>query len=426
MYKIVKKKVYYLIEGTARMDKKLNEYAKLVIEVGVNVQKEQVVVIRTPIEGVAFARLLTKHAYEVGAKRVYVEFSDEEIGKMTYQYATEETLGQFPEWETQKYKDYVNQNAAFISISASNPDLLKDIPVSKIATAQRASGKGLSYFRRAISHSDVCWCVVSIPTASWSQKVFPECTDSEVAKNKLWDKIFEVTRINEVDPVAAWKEHIKRLAKRCQFLNEKRIKTLHYTAPGTDLYVELPKGHKWEGGGEYSTKGTYFVANMPTEEVFTMPYKYGVNGTLRATKPLVYGGNLIDNFSFEFKEGKIVHFEAEKGKDILEKLIETDKGTVYLGEVAIVPNSSPVSKANTLFYNTLFDENASCHFAIGSCYPTNIEGGVTMSDEELEKHGGNTSIEHEDFMVGSDKLSIVATTVTGETFEVLKNGEWAF
>jgi len=407
-------------------EKKLNQYAKLVVEVGVNVQPQQIVVIRTPVEGAYFARELTKQAYEVGAKRVYVEFSDEQIGKMTYEYASEETLSQFPDWETQKYEDYVKQNAAFISISASNPDLLKDIPVSKIAAAQKASGLGLMTFRKAVSNSEVCWCVVSIPTDSWSKKVFPECESVEEAKEKLWEKIFVATRMDEKNPVEAWKTHTDYLADKCKFLNNKKIKTLHYTAPGTDLYVELPEGHKWEGGGEYSRKGTYFVANMPTEEVFTMPHKYGVNGTLKATKPLVYGGNLIDDFSFEFKEGKIVSFKAAKGEEMLAKLIETDKGTSYLGEVAIVPHSSPVSKTNTLFYNTLFDENASCHFAIGSCYPTNIEGGAYMTDEELEAHGGNLSMAHEDFMVGGNKLCIKATTIDGETFDVLKDGEWAF
>ena len=407
-------------------EEKLNQYARLVVEVGINVQPDQIVVIRTPIEGAYFARMMTKCAYEVGAKRVYVDFSDEQIGKLTYEYATEETLLEFPEWETAKYEGYVKQNAAFISISASDPDLLKDIPARKIAATQKASGKGLKKFRKATSNSEVCWCVVSIPTDSWSKKVFPNCENVEEAKEKLWDKIFLATRINEDDPVEAWKKHTDYLADRCKFLNEKKIKSLHYIAPGTDLQVELPKGHKWEGGGEYSTKGTYFVANMPTEEVFSVPYKYGVNGTLKATKPLVYGGNLIDDFSFEFKDGKIVSYNASKGKEILGKLIETDEGASYLGEVAIVPFSSPVSKTNTLFYNTLFDENASCHFAIGSCYPTNIEGGVNMNDEELEAHGGNTSITHVDFMVGSESLSIEATTESGERFWVLKDGEWAF
>lgn len=407
-------------------EQKLKNYAKLVVEVGVNVQKDQPVVIRTPIEGVYFAREMARCAYEVGAKRVYVEFSDEVLGKMTYEYASEETLGEFPEWETAKYEALVDQNAAFISISASNPDLLKGIPASKIASVQKAAGKGLVKFRKATSNSEVCWCVVSIPTAAWSRKVFPECKTDEEANQKLWEKIFIATRMDEENPVEAWKTHTESLAERCRFLNEKKIKSLHYKAPGTDLIVELPKGHKWEGGGEYSTKGTYFVANMPTEEVFTMPHKYGVNGTLKATKPLVYAGNLIEDFSFEFKDGKIISFKASKGEEILGKLLETDEGASYLGEVAIVPNSSPVSKTDTLFYNTLFDENASCHFAVGSSYPTNIENGVQMTDEELEAHGANTSITHNDFMVGSSELSIEATTESGEKLYILKDGEWAF
>ena len=406
-------------------EEKLSKYAKLVVEVGINVQKGQIVVIRTPIEGAELTRMMTKAAYECGAKKVYVEYSDEIISKMTYEYATKETLSEFPEWETKKYEELVKQNAAFISISASNPDLLKDIPSEKIAAVQKASGLGLATFRKAVGNSEVCWCVVSMPTKAWSQKVFPGY-EVEEAMEKLWDKIFLVNRINEEDPVAAWQAHTDYLSDKCTYLNEKRIKRLHYTAPGTDLYVELPEKHKWEGGGEYSTKGTYFVANMPTEEVFTMPHKYGVNGILKATKPLVYAGNLIEDFSFEFKEGKIVRYEAAKGKEILGKLIETDEGAHYLGEVAIVPNSCPVSQTNTLFYNTLFDENASCHFAIGSSYPTNIEGGVTMSDEELEAHGANTSMTHNDFMVGSSELTIEAQSQNGERFYILKKGEWAF
>ena len=407
-------------------EEKLKKYARLVVEVGVNIQPEQILVVRTPVEGAYFARELTKCAYEAGAKRVFVEFHDEQIGKTTYEYATEETLSEYPEWDIAKYEGYVKQNAAFISISASNPDLLKDIPASKISAAQKAASTALSNYRRAMSNSEVCWCVVSIPTESWSKKVFADCKDGQKAQEQLWEKIFMATRMDEEDPVAAWKQHTDYLAAKCEFLNHKKIKTLHYTAPGTDLYVDLPKGHKWEGGGEYSTKGTYFVANMPTEEVFTMPSKYGVNGTLKATKPLVYGGNLIDGFSFEFKDGKIVSLKAEQGQEILAKLIETDEGSSYLGEVAIVPHSSPVSMTGTLFYNTLFDENASCHFAIGCCYPTTIEGGVKMSEEELVAHGANVSLNHDDFMVGSEALCITATTESGETFEVLKNGEWAF
>ncbi len=403
----------------------LQKYAELVVEVGVNVQKDQIVVIRTPIDGAEFARAMAESAYKVGAKKVIVDYSDEQMTKLTYTHVSEETLAEVPAYEVARYEELVAKNAAFISISAGDPDLLKDIDPNKISISQKASGTALKVFRKAISNGDVCWCVVSIPTPSWSKKVFPNET-SEKAEEMLWDKIFEAVRIYEKDPVEAWRNHTKNLSDKCAYLNNKKIKYLHYTGPGTDLKVELVKGHKWEGGGETGTNGIYFVANMPTEEVFTMPSKYGVNGTLRATKPLVYGGNLIDEFNFTFKDGKIIDFDAKMGKAVLEKLIQTDEGACYLGEVAIVPMSSPVCETNTLFYNTLFDENASCHFAVGNSYPTNIEDGTSMSEEELKNHGANISITHEDFMVGSDKLNIVATTESGETFEVLKNGEWAF
>ena len=406
-------------------EENLKKYAKLVVEVGVNIQKDQILLIRTPLEGACFAREMVKCAYEAGAKRVFVDYSDEEVTKLTYTHATEETLSEYPTWMADEMNSLAKANAAFISISAGNPDLLKDISTSKISAMQKSSGKALEVFRKYVNNSDVCWCVVSMPTPAWSQKVFPNKSKEE-AEALLWDRIFAATRIYEEDPVAAWKAHTDFLAEKCAFLNAKRIKTLHYTAPGTDLIVELAKNHIWQGGGENSTNGVYFVANMPTEEVYTMPYKYGVNGTLASTKPLVFGGNLIEDFSFIFKDGKIVDFKARVGEEVLKELIETDEGSHYLGEVAIVPHSSPVSATNTIFFNTLFDENASCHFAIGSAYTTNIEGGAQMDQEALEKAGANTSITHNDFMVGSNALTIEATTESGEQFTVLKNGEWAF
>ncbi len=406
-------------------EENLKKYAKLVVEVGVNIQKDQLLLIRTPLEGANFAREMVKCAYEAGAKRVFVDYSDEQITKLTYTHATEETLSEYPAWMAAEMNELAESNAAFITISAGDPDLLKDIPTSKISAMQKSSGKALETFRKYIGNSDVCWCVVSMPTPAWSQKVFPDKSKEE-AESLLWDRIFAATRIHEVDPVAAWKAHTDCLAAKCAYLNNKKIKTLHYTAPGTDLTVELAKNHIWQGGGEESTKGTYFVANMPTEEVFTMPYKYGVNGVLASTKPLIFGGNMIDEFTLTFKDGKIVDYKAKVGEEMLKELIETDEGSHYLGEVAIVPHSSPVSATNTVFFNTLFDENASCHFAIGSAYTTNIVGGAQMTKEELEKAGANTSITHNDFMVGSNQLTIEATTESGETFTVLKNGEWAF
>lgn len=407
-----------------KFEEQIKKYAKLVIEVGVNIQKDQYLLIRTPIEGAFLAREMVKCAYENGAKRVFVDYGDELITKLTYTYATEETLEEYPSWMAQECIELAEKNAAFISISAGDPDLLKDIPKEKIAAAQRGSGIALAPYRKAVSNSEVCWCVVSMPTPAWSKKLFPELSQED-AMNKLWEKIFEATRLNEEDPVGAWEAHVQALKEKCTFLNNKKIKKLYYKAPGTNLTIELVKDHIWEGGGEYSSKGIYFVANMPTEEVFTMPHKYGVNGTVASTKPFVYAGNLIEDFSLTFKDGRIVEYKARVGEEALGKLIETDDGSHYLGEVAIVPHTSPVSNTNTVFYNTLFDENASCHLAVGSAYPTNVKGGTTMSDDEIEKIGGNTSITHNDFMVGSPELNIEAETESGERFLLLKNGEWA-
>ena len=406
-------------------EEKLRSYARLVVEVGVNIQKGQYLMIRTPIEGAYFARELAKCAYEVGAKRVFTEYSDEQMTKITYTSASEEALEEYPSWIAQGLTELAERNAAFISISAGDPDLLKGVDTGKIVAAQKAAGKALVTFRKYMSNSDVPWCVVSIPTPLWSKKLFPNVSEEEGEK-LLWDKIFEATRIHAKDPVQAWKEHVARLEEKCHFLNEKKLCKLHYVAPGTDLWVELPPGHIWEGGGENSSKGIYFVANMPTEEIFTMPSKYGVNGTLASTKPFSYGGNIIDNFVLTFEKGKVVACQAEEGEELLKKLLETDEGASYLGEVALVPHSSPVSGTGMLFFNTLFDENASCHFAFGNSYPTTLKGGTTMTEEELEAHGANTSMIHEDFMVGGPHLSIEGFTEKGESFYLFKEGEWAF
>ncbi len=403
----------------------ISKYAKLIIETGVNIQQGQYLYITSQIETAEFARLLTKEAYEKGAKKVYVNYIDEKLVRTHYDYAPDEAFLEYPAWEVAGKEELASKNCAFISISGSNPELLKGIDAKKIATSNATASTALRGYYKYIENSEVSWCVVSVPTESWSKKVFPEL-DTEQAIKALWDKIFVATRVYENDPIAAWKKHTSDIATRTKFLDDKKIKSLHYVAPNTDLVVELPEGHVWAGGGEYNKAGTFFVANMPTEEIFTMPHKYKVNGKLSSTKPLAYSGNIIDEFTLYFENGKIVNFEAKQGYDTLKALINTDEGSHYLGEVALVPFNSTVSNTNTLFYNTLFDENASCHFAIGNAYPENITGGKTMTAEELEAVGANVSLTHVDFMVGSDKLDVVATTIDGEQFDVLKNGDWAF
>jgi aminopeptidase len=403
----------------------LKKYAELAVKVGVNIQNGQTLVINSPIECADFVRVAAKEAYKAGAKDVHIEWNDDELTLIKYMNAPEESLKEFPEWKAAPFETLAKNGAAFLSISASNPELLKSVDPSKIAEANKAKSKALKNYRECIMNSTVAWSVISIPTKAWARKVFSEVSEDE-AIDKLWESIFKIVRIDNEDPIAAWNEHVNNMQSKVDFLNEKRFKKLHYVSNGTDLTIELPEKHIWEGPGEYNAEKTYFVPNMPTEEVFTLPLKTGVNGIVKSTKPLNYSGNLINNFTLTFKEGKIVDFTAEEGCEILKKLIETDEGSCYLGEVALVPYDSPISKSNIIFYNTLFDENASCHLAFGMAYPTCLEGGSEMNEEELEKAGVNTSLTHVDFMVGSKDLDITGETAAGEKFQIFKNGNWAF
>ncbi|MBU5439703.1 aminopeptidase [Tissierella sp. MSJ-40] len=407
-------------------DLMLEEYAKLCVKVGINLQPGQPLVINAPIEGADFVRLVAKQAYEAGAKQVHVNWNDETLTKLKYENSPMEVFENFPKWYADGLEEFAKDGAGYLSIYSEDPELLKEIDPKKIAANNKSSSMALKEFRKYTMNNINSWCVVSIPTKGWAKKVFPNVSEEE-AMEKLWDAIFKATRMDLEDPVKAWEEHIKNTEEKVKFLNEKSFKKLYYkSSNGTDLEVELPEGHIWAGGGDYNSKNTFFVANMPTEEVFTMPLKTGVNGIVYSTKPLNYGGNLINNFKLTFKNGKVVDFEAEEGYEVLKDLLDIDEGAKYLGEVALVPFDSPISNSNIIFLNTLFDENASCHFAFGKAYPTNIKGGENMSDEELEKHGVNNSLTHVDFMVGSKDMNIVGETKDGQKVQIFENGNWAF
>ena len=264
-----------------------------------------------------------------------------------------------------------------------------------------------------------------MPTQAWADKVFPELDEAK-RMDALWDAIFKATRVDQEDPVAEWKKHTDTLDSKADHLNQKKYQALHYSAPGTDLTVELAKDHIWVSAGSVNENGVTFIANMPTEEVFTANAKTGVNGVVSSTKPLSYAGNLIENFTLTFKEGKVVDFKAEKGEETLKKLIETDEGSAYLGEIALVPHQSPISETDLIFFNTLFDENASNHFALGKAYPFCVEGGKNMSDEEVVAHGLNDSLTHVDFMIGSAEMNIDGITSDGKKEPVFRKGNWAF
>ncbi|GAA0721220.1 aminopeptidase [Clostridium malenominatum] len=404
----------------------LKKYARLAVKTGVNIQQGQTLVVSSPIECAEFTRLIAEVAYDEGAKDVFINWNDELFTKIRFLKAPEEVFSEFPNWQKELFDHYDSIGAAYLSISASDPELLKDVEPKRISTFHKTRSTALKAHSAKLMSNKNPWSIVSIPTKSWAKKVFPGVSD-EVAMEKLWDAIFKIVRVDKEDPVAAWDEHKENLAKSLDFLNSHKFKYLHYkNSIGTDLKVELPEGHLWLGGGDYTPKGVEFIANMPTEEVFTLPLRTGVNGIIVSSKPLNCNGNLVENFSLTLKEGRIVDFKAEKGYEALKNLIEIDEGSHYLGEVALVPYDSPISNSNILFFNTLYDENASCHFAIGKAYPVCIKDGENLKEEELEKLGVNTSLVHEDFMVGTKDLEIIGITHDGKEIPVFTNGNWAF
>ncbi|MCL7747414.1 aminopeptidase [Halalkalibacter alkaliphilus] len=403
----------------------LEKYAELAVKVGVNIQPGQTLVVRTPLNAAEYVRAVARKAYEAGAKNVHVEWSDEELTKTKYELAPDEAFHEFPEWVAKGYEEMAENGAAFLSITGSNPDLLKDADPERVSNANKASGKAMEGFRSYIMSDKISWSIVAVPSAGWAKKVFPEDSE-ENAVEKLWEAIFSATRINQADPVSAWQEHLSLLDDKMNALNEKHYHALHYTSEGTDLVIELPETHLWVSGGSVNKDGVQFVANMPTEEVFTSAKKTGVNGTVSSTKPLNYGGTLINNFSLTFKDGKVIDFKAEEGYETLKRLLDTDEGARFIGEVALVPHKSPISDTNILFYNTLFDENASNHLAIGSAYAFCIEGGKDMNKEELEQNGLNTSLTHVDFMIGSADMNIDGVYEDGKREPIFRDGNWAF
>lgn len=406
-------------------DKLLLKYAKLAVNKGINLQKDGLLVINSPIQCSEFARLIADEAYKIGASDVYINYSDENFNKIRFMNSSKEVLSFTPSFEQEKYDYYIEKGASFLSISASDPDLLKGIDSSKISAYQKSRNIALKKYREACSANKNAWCIVSVPTKGWAKKVFSEM-NTEEATEKLWDTIFTIMRLKEEDPIEAWNKHISILQTKVEELNFNNFKYLHYTnSLGTDLKIELVKNHIWCGGDDTAEAGFKFIANMPTEEVFTTPKLNGVNGIVYSSKPLSYCGNLINNFSITFKDGKVSDCTAEVGLEILKDIINTDEGSKRLGEVALVPYDSPISKSDIIFYNTLYDENASCHLALGSSYPSCIKNGENMTSNELTNSGANVSLSHVDFMIGTKDLDIVGIKEDGTKIQVFKNGNWA-
>lgn len=391
-------------------EQQLQRYAKLIVQVGVNVQPGQEVFLSCQIENAPLGRAIAAEAYEAGASNVHVDWLDDAVTRLKYERAADDVFKSFPAWETAKRNAFVEKEACFISVVSSNPDLLKGIDPTRIGNYQKAAGAGLAEFRRATQADQVSWSVVAAPSRAWAAKVFPDVPVDEAVK-RLWQSIFDAVRLQAEDPVEAWRRHNDALHAKVDLLNGKRFKQLRYRAPGTDLTIGLNEKHVWVGASSERPNGLPFLANLPTEEVFTVP--------------LSYGGNLIEGFKITFEKGRIVRVEARQGQEILEQLVQVDEGARYLGEVALVPHESPISQSNILFYHTLFDENASNHLAIGSGYAFNIEGGKTMSREELAKHGVNESVTHVDFMIGSADMDIDGIAQDGSIVPIFRQGNWA-
>lgn len=402
-----------------------DQYASLAVKVGVNIQQGQTLVINATLNAADFVRKVAEKAYEAGAKNVHVEWSDEALTRIKYDMAPDEAFKEYPMWKAKGYEELAEQGAAFMSIKPSNPDLLKGVDPQRISDANKVAGEAMKTYRQYAMSDKISWCVIAVPSPEWAAKVFPDLPEAE-QMNALWDAIFRATRADLSDPVQAWEQHLQTLNEKMEYLNEKRYRKLHYKAPGTDLTIELPEKHLWVSGGSVNEKGDRFVANIPTEEVFTAPAKDGVNGVVRSTKPLSYSGNLIENFELKFENGRVVDCSAESGEEILKRLLDTDEGARRLGEVALVPHQSPISQSELIFFNTLFDENASNHIALGQGYAFCIDDGKTMKPEELEQQGLNQSITHVDFMIGSADMDIDGETADGRLEPVFRKGNWAF
>ena len=402
----------------------LEKYAELAVKVGVNVEPGQTLMISASIDTAEFVRLITEKAYQAGAKQVYIEWQDPICTRLKYELAPTEAFDEYPRWQAMGREELAEKGGAYLVIESNDPEWLKGVDADRISAASKAAGIALKKWRKSMLSDQMSWCIIAAASRSWAKRVFPEKEEAK-AVEALWNAIFQATRVDQEDPEGMWKKHNAFLQEKIAFLNQKRYKKLHYQAPGTDLIVVLPDRHIWCGGSAKNERGTLFNPNIPTEEVYTAPLRLGIRGTVRSTKPLSYQGNLIENFSLRFENGQIVGISAEKGIDALQSMIGIDEGAAYLGEIAMVPHDSPISNTDLIFYNTLYDENASCHLAIGSAISTCIEGGTELSPEELRKAGLNESMTHVDFMIGSADLDIDGETDEGIWEPIFRKGNWA-
>ena len=402
----------------------LKKYAELAVDIGVAVKPGDTVYVQISVDQAQMARLIVEAAYQRGAAEVQVQWFDDVLKRLDMAHMANERLFNIPAFVKGQFDYWVDHQAKRITVVSSDPDNLAGIDSNRIAKYQEAFAKAYKRLMEAISSMSISWTIIGAASPRWAQKVFPDAATPEEATELLWEAIFKTTRIDQPDPEAAWKAHDQKLREKAAWLNNEQFDQLHYMAPGTDLVVGLPKNHIWEGAGAFNPRGEEFMANMPTEEVFTAPDFRRIDGTVASTKPLSYGGNILEDMHFTFKDGQIVEAHAKQGDDVLQNLLKTP-GARSLGEVSLVPDPSPISQSGLIFFNTLFDENASDHMALGQAYPFSVKDGVAMTNEQRAAVGLNQSPTHVDFMMGSAAMNIDGIKPDGTIIPIFRNGDWA-
>jgi aminopeptidase len=407
------------------LEQMIDNYAELAVTKGVNIQPNQQLVVNAPVECADFARTVVKKAYEAGSGYVTVIWNDDQIQRLTYEYNETSFFEQVPAWKREQLNSLAEEGAAFLHLFGEDPSVLAGIDPEKPATAARVRNKAFDKYRHGLDFGINTWSIVGVPTKAWATTVFPDL-DAGEAVRRLWYAILETARSNGENPAAVWDAHNATFEHHKTLLNDCQFDHLHYTSSnGTDLTVGLNKGHVWEGGSATVANGTVYFPNMPTEEVFTTPDRLRVDGIVYSVIPLVHAGSIIRDFWIRFENGCAVEFGAEEGEEVLRQIIETDENSCRLGECALVAKDTPIRESGLLFYNTLYDENASCHLALGQGFPGCREGGLEMEKAELIEHGVNFSHTHVDFMIGANDMNIVGVKSDGEEIPIFEDGVWA-
>ena len=404
----------------------LEKYADFIVRVGVNVQPGQTLIVNAPLEAAPLARLCVKSAFAAGARDVRVDWSDDQVARLRMELGSEEALCDVKPYVERSYLDFAESEGGVcvLHLLADDPEIYAGLDGGKINRVGLARRKALANWRVYTMNDKIQWCIAAMPSAPWAKMIFPDLPEAE-AIEKLWDVIFDVCRVTGGDPVTEWRAHVEKLGRLRDTLNQLQLESVHFASGnGTDLTVGLADGHVWESAASVDDRGTKFIPNLPTEEVFTAPHKDRVEGIVYGTKPYVYNGQLIKGFHVTFKDGRVVEYGAEENEALLGELLDSDEGARRIGEVALVPASSPINRSGVLFYNTLFDENAACHIAFGDSYPGTLAGGKEMTDEQRAAHGMNKSAIHEDVMIGAADTCITGRTKDGRTVPIFAGGEW--